>query len=286
MFSNSIKVLLFGSSLLLGLTGCPGDGSKKMADKQKALDERKAADKAKADAKALAANPPKEVVKLDPPWEDSSYVQIRSDAACPDGFWALFPGDPPGATKEEKKANNDKRPELVKALREKIYLVKLRAPDEVKLFPFEATKNEFPLELIGTIDCTDSIGRVAIAWSAAKAGDPGASAAKEGSEVTQNIWMAQPLKFALPMKGMADAKEFDQKNKLGLSARIFFKLGKGDVDKKLKKMAKTVEKAHGETITQGGGVEDWGAGRMIKADGVGIRIASDKEKTSLIERKP
>lgn len=285
MFLKSAGLLLCGCTLLLGLSGCPGDGSKKMAAKQKALDEKKAADKQKADQKDLAALP-KDVVKLDKPWEDSAYVQLRSDGACPENFWALFGGDVPGATKEEKKANTAKRPELAKALREQTYLVKLRGPDEVKLFPFDATKNEFPVELMGTIDCTDSIGRVAIAWSAVKAADPGASAAKEGAEVTQNIWMAQPLKFALPMKGMADAKEFEQKNKFGLSARLVFKLGKVEIDKKVKKMAKVMEKAAGETISMGGGVEDWGAGRMVRADGLGVRIASDKEKTTLIEKKP
>ena len=156
----------------------------------------------------------------------------------------------------------------------------------MKLFPFDATKNEFPLDVVGTIDCTDSMGHIAIAWSTVKAGDPGSSAAKEGAEVSQNIWMAQPLKFTLPMKGMADAKTFESKNRLGLSARVFFKLGKGEIDKKLKKIAKVVEKAAGETLSIGGGVEDWGAGRMVRAEGVGVQIATDKEKTMVIERKP
>jgi len=286
MFPSSTRLLLFGSALALGLTGCPSDGAKRMADKQKALDAKKAADKAKAEQKEMLADLPKDVVRLDKPWEDASYVQLRADGPCPENFWALFGGEPPGATKEEKKANAARRPELAKALREQTYLVKLRGPDDVKLFPFAASRNEFPVDLIGTIDCSDSIGRVAIAWSTVKAGDPSASAAKEGAEVTQNIWMAQPLKFALTMKGMADAKEFEQKNRFGLSARLFFKLGKTEIDVKLKKMAKVVEKAAGETITQGGGVEDWGAGRMVRADGLGVRIASDKEKTTLVERKP
>ena len=286
MFLKSSGLILIGCTLLLGLTGCPSDGSKKMADKQKALDEKKAALKSSAEQKEMLAELPKDVVRLDKPWEDSAYVLLRADGACPDHFWALFGGEAPGATKEEKKANAAKRPELAKALREQTYLVKLRAPDDVKLFPFDATKNEFPLEVMGTIDCTDSMGHVAIAWTAAKAGDPGSSAAKEGADVSQNIWMAQPMKFTLPMKGMADAKEFDTKNRLGLSARIFFKLGKGEIDKKLKKIPKVVEKAAGETLTIGGGTEDWGAGRMVRAEGVGVRVASEKEKTSLIERKP
>ena len=286
MFSHSLRLFLCCSALWLGLTGCPSNASKKTADKVKAIEDKKSADKQAAESKQAQADKPKDAVRLDPPWEDSTYIPLRADGPCPENFWALFGGEAPGATKQEKKANAARRPELAKALRAQTYLVKLRAPDEVKLFPFDATKNEFPLEVAGTIDCTDSIGHIAIAWSSVKAGDPGASAAKEGADVTQNIWMAQPLKFVLPMKGMADAKEFDQKNRLGLSARVFFKLGKGEIDKKLKKIAKVVEKAAGETLSIGGGVEDWGAGRMVRAEGVGVRVASDKEKTMLIEKRP
>lgn len=273
--------------VLAVVTGCPSDGSKKTAEKLKALEDKRAADKKAADQKEMLAELPKDVVKLEPPWEDPSYVVIRPDGPCPENFWALFGGEAPGANKEEKKANAAKRPELAKALKAQTYMVKLRAPDDVKLHPFDATKNEFPLDVLGTVDCTDSMGHVAIAWSAqVKAGDPGNSAAKDGAEVTQNVWMAQPVQFRLPMSGMAQAKEFDQKNRLALSARVFFKLGKTEIDKKLKKIGKVVEKAAGETLTIGGGVEDWGAGRMVRGEGVGVRVATDKEKTMVMEKKP
>jgi hypothetical protein len=257
-----------------------------MEEKQKALDAVHAAAKAKQEQKELLSDLPKNVFHLDKPWEDTAYVELRADGPCPPNFWALFPGETPGATKEEKKANNASRAELAKALREQTYLVKLHGPDVVKLLPYDAPKGWFPLEVIGTIDCTDSIGRVALAWSAVKAGDPGNSAAKEGADVTQNMWMAEPVKFTLPMKGMSDAKVFDTKNRLGLSARIFFKLGKAEQDRKMKKLPKATQKASGETIDMGGGTEDWGAGRMVRADGLGIRVATDKEKTMLVEKKP
>ncbi len=286
MFSNRSRVVAFAGLVQLGLAGCPSSGAKRMEEKQKALDEKRASDKAKAEQKELVGDLPKDVFHVGPPWEDSSYVEIRSDGPCPPNFWALFAGETPGATKEEKKANNAKRTELAKALKEQTYLVKLHGPEVVKLKPYDAPKGWFPLEVAGTIDCTDSIGRVAITWSTAKAGDPGNSAAKEGSEITQNIWTAEPLKYTLPQKGMSEAKEFDTKNKLGLSARIFFKLGKTEIDRKLKKIPKVTEKAAGESLSMGGGTEDWGAGRMVRADGIGIRVATDKEKTMLIEKKP
>lgn len=279
--------LLGGAVLALTLTlcGCPGDSKKKMADKQKQLEQAKADQKAKQEQKELLPDLPKDVVRLDKPWEDESYVELKTDAKCPENFWALFNGEVPGATPEEKKANKARQAEYAKALREQTYIIKLRAPDQVSLKPYDAPNGKFPLEVVGTIDCTDSIGHVAIAWTAAKAGDPGASAAKEGSDLVQNAWIAPPLTFALPMAGMSAAKEFDNKHRLGLSARLIVKLGKTEIDKKLKKLPKVVEKAAGETLTIGGGTEDWGAGRLVRVEQQALRIAIEREKTALIEKK-
>ncbi|MBX7099326.1 MAG: hypothetical protein K1X89_16555 [Myxococcaceae bacterium] len=266
---------------LVALAACT-DASSKLQDKQKALDDAKAKEAARKDA-AKPKAPVVEAAKLGPPWEDPSYVELRSERPCPEGFWALFP-DTPGDTKEEKKANAAKRPELVKALRGKTFLVRLYAP-RVNLKDYDAPKGAFPLEVEGTIDCTDSFGRVAVAWTQAKAGDPGNSAAKEGAEITQNMWLAPPVAFSLPMKSMAEAKEFASKHKMGLAARVVFTLGKAEVDHKLKKIGKVVEKAAGETLTIGGGVEDWGAGRLVRADLKALRVSIENEKTPLIEQK-
>jgi hypothetical protein len=138
----------------------------------------------------------------------------------------------------------------------------------------------------GTIDCTDSMGHVAIAWTEAKAGDPGNSAAKEGSEVTQNVWNALPVTFELPITSLTEAKTFNDANRFGLSARVAFTPGKVEVDKKLKKVPKVTEQAAGETLTIGGGTEDWGAGRLLHAELLGIRVATDREKKQLFDQKP
>ncbi len=278
-----MKTRAFCWCLALTLAGCTGDASKKIAERQKALEAAKAAEQSKKDASKPAGL---EEVKLGVPWESPDYVVIRSDGPCPDGLWALFDkGEVPGANKDEKKANAAKRGELAKALREKTFLVKLRAPEAVKLKPYDAPKGEFPLEVGGTIDCSDSIGRIAIAWSTAKAGSASASAAQEGNELTENVWMVEPLQYALPMKSVADAKEFDSKHRLGMSARVVLKLGKVEIDRKLKKVVKFSQKAHGEDLAFGGGAEDWGAGRLVHADISALRIAIEREKTSLIEKK-
>ena len=271
----------------LSLFGCQGqsDSGKRTLDKLKTQEKEKVEKKRRDEEAATLAPLPTETVQLGTPWDDPSNVVIVPDGQCPAGLWALFNTDPPGADADEKKANKEKKPELSRALREQTFIVKLRSPDQVQLKPYDAPKGEFPLEVLGGIECTDSAGHIAIAWTAAKAGDPGNSAAKEDAEITQSMWLAPKIAFTVPVHTLAEAKAFDNKNRLGLSARVVFKLGKTEVDKKLKKIAKVVEKAYGETLKIGGGVEDWGAGRLVRAELIGLRVASDKEKTQLFEKR-
>ena len=108
----------------------------------------------------------------------------------------------------------------------------------MSLKEYDAPKGHFPLDVVGTVDCVDSFGRVAIAWSPAKAIAPGNSAAKEGAEISQNIWQAEALRYTLPMKSMDEAKAFRTAHQFDLDTRIVFKLGKVQVDKKPFKTSK------------------------------------------------
>ncbi len=279
---------LLVSSLVVMLCGCSGKSSSttRAQEQLAALQKKKEADaKAKKDKDEKLEALPAEVIKLDAPYDDTQATVLLPDGPCPEGFWALFPtGEVPGATPEEKKANAAKRKELAEAVRSKKYLVKLRGPTQVPLSAYDAPNGKFGIEPFGTIDCTDSIGRIALAWTDAKAGDPGNSAAKEGAEITQNVWMAPPLHFDLAIKSLTEAKEFNDKNRFGLSARVAFTLGKAEIDRKVKKVAKVSEKAAGETLSFGGGSEDWGAGRLIRAELLGVRVATDREKKMLFEK--
>jgi hypothetical protein len=269
--------------------GCGNKKSNKSRTEQQLdeLQKKKDADaqKKEKDEKAKLAPAAAEVVNLSSPYTDASSTLINPDGPCPEGMWALFPGDPPGATKEEKKANAAKKKDLADSFKGKQFLIKLRGPGQVTLKPYDAPKGSFPVEVLGTIDCTDPAGRIAIAWTAAKAGDPGNSAVHEGSDITQNIWMAPPLPFELKMTSQQEAKDFFGKNVIGLSARVVFTLGKVEVDKKIKRVKKVTEKAAGESLGFGGGDEDWGAGRMVHAELVGVRVATDREKKELFDQK-
>lgn len=267
---------------------CGGKSSaeKKTQEALAALQKKKEAEaKAKKDKENAPDALPTEVIKLDAPYDDTQATVIIPDGACPEGLWALFPGEAPGATPEEKKANAARRKELADAAKAKKYVVKLRG-NQVVLSPYDAPNGKFGIDVNGTVDCTDSIGRIAIAWSDVKAGDPGNSAAKADADFAQNVWMAQPVHFDLMIKSLTEAKEFNDKNRFGLSARVGFTLGKTEVDKKVRKVAKVKEKvaAAGETLSFGGGNEDWGAGRLIHADVLGIRVATDREKKMLFEK--
>jgi hypothetical protein len=282
MFAAMLRLTL-AALVVLALTGCPQDASKKMEEKQRALDAAKEK-KAKVDeAKDLAA-PPKDIAKLGPPWEDSSYMEIKPDGKCPEGIWSLFAGDTPGGDAKEKKENEKKRGELSKTVKEATYLIKLSGPQQVTLKPYDAPKGSFPVEVLGTIDCEDSFGHVAIAWTKATAGEPPNSAAKQDADVTQSIWTAEPMSWALPMSGVTESKAFEKKNQYQLSSRIVIKLGKTEWNHKMKKVAKMGDKTAGISI--GGGSEDWGAGRLVHAELVAVRVATNREKDTLFEKKP
>lgn len=279
--------VLAGALAALALAACSDPPSKRTQQQLEALQKKKASDKAAKEAAENAPAPlPTEVLRLDPPYDDAQAWVLTPDGPCPEGLWALFPGDAPGDTPEEKKANQARRKELADGLKQKPFLVKMKGASFVTLSPYDAPKGRFTIDVKGTIDCTDSFGHVSIAWTDAKAGDPGASAAKDGAEVTQNVWTAPPVTFELPIKSLTEAKAFNDQNRFGLSARVAFIAGKVDVDKKLKKVAKVTEKAHGETLTIGGGTEDWGAGRLLRANLVGIRVATDREKKQLFDQRP
>jgi hypothetical protein len=261
-------------------------------DRSKRTEKQLADLKAKQDAQKAAAKEdklaaPAELPKLDPPYDDSTSDRLIPDGACPEGLWALFPKDAPGNTPEEKKANAARRAEVAKSLEGKRFMVRLRAPNQVTLKPHDAVQGVLPIEVIGSVDCKDALGSVTVAWTDAKAGSPNASAAKASAEFVQNFWLAPPVAFTLPIKSMSEAKAFQQNNALGLTARVVFTFGKTEVDSKLRKVGKVSEKveAAGETVGYGGGMEDWGAGRLVRANLVGLRVAVEQEKKQLYELK-
>jgi hypothetical protein len=277
--------IIFAATAALMFVGCKNSKSK-VEEKQKKLEEEKAQVQTAQEEKVKAEAPPKpEPVKLDAFWEEEQNVKLLPDQPCPEGTWALFAGAAPGDNDAEKKANAAKRGELAKKLREQTYMTKLKAPTDVKLEDFDAPKGYFPLNVTGSIDCTDSFGHVTIAWTPAKPFNPGTSAAKVGAEVSQNIWQADRLDYTLPMKSMAEAKEWKEKHQFDLSTRVVFKFGKTDVDRKMFKTTKVTTKIPDGELSLGGGNEDWGAGRLIRAELLGIRVATDHEKTPLVERR-
>src|SRR5262245_6825436 len=95
---------------------------------------------APAAAAATAAAPKEEPIKLDAFWDDPSYTVLGDQAPCPEGWWALFGGDPPGATKEEQKANLARKAELKKGLEGRTFLVRLQGGDEVTLGEYSNAK--------------------------------------------------------------------------------------------------------------------------------------------------
>jgi hypothetical protein len=270
--------------LALVTAGCSRDSSKRTQEQLAGLQKRKAEEAVKNASKAATTSAP-QVTHVAAPYDEGQGTMLSSDAQCPAGLWALFPGEAPGATPEEKKANEARRAGLVQTISAWSFLVRLQAPAKVTLHPHDAANGKFDIEVAGSVDCLDPAGHVTIAWTPAKAVETPASAVSQGAEVRPNLWDAPPLTFELPMKSLSEAKAFYDANRFGLSARVALKLGKGEVDKKLKKVGKVTKTMPDQTIGYGGGVEDWGAGRLVRATLVGVRVATEQERKELFDRR-
>jgi hypothetical protein len=268
--------------LLLTAASCTREPSKRTQDQLAALQKKKeaAARAAREGADALAPLNT-DVVRLEAPYDDVPALVVTADGPCPEGLWALFPGPAPGLDAEEKRANEARRAELAAALAARTVVVKLHAPDAVKLAPFDAPRGRFVIEVAGTVDCQDASGRIALAWTEAKAVAP----RRDDADVVQRVWQAPPVRFELPMGSLSEAKAFYEANRFTLSARVAFKAGRVEQDKKLVRMGKVSQKALGETIEFGGGAEDWGAGRLLRATLLGVRVATDKERKQLFDQR-
>lgn len=241
-------------------------------------DRSKSKEKGKPDA-SVAAAPKEEAVKLDAFWDDPSYVVIGDQAPCPEGWWALFGGDPPGATKEEQKANLARKDELKKALEAKTFLVHLAGGDEVTLGDYSNAKGELDINVKVSILCkSPSLENVAIAFGPVKAMLP------PGRDFGQYFWLGDPVKYPIKLP-FGQLAEFKAKHRLDLDARIVFKPGKVEQHKKLIRSTETAEEK-AERLKhnipgRAGGMDDWGAGWVMNADIKGVRLAADRGKTEL-----
>jgi hypothetical protein len=219
---------------LLCALGCQGENAAakraeerlKKAEAEKAEKKKHSAELDAARQKARDGEP-----SLGAPWDDAKL--LLPGAPCPLGTWALFPGSAPGADAGEIQSNEADRAQWVKALKDDSYMLKLRAPDGVAVAAYDAAKEAVPIDVNASMECTDSAGRVTIAWSKDK------------------------VRLLAPMAAVA-AGEWATKSGSALTARVVFKLTSGEVA---------------------------GGKRIAHAEVLGVRVASDGEKTLVVEKK-
>ena len=263
----------------LALCAC---NTKSSADRAKEELERL---QQKREASEASKAPPAPIapLSLPEPYDLSQAQVLTADGRCPEGFWALFQLPPPGATPEEKAANEKLREELRAKYSEARFIVRLVGPPMVSLAPYDAPTGKFTVSLVGGITCLDSAGPITIAWGNAKAVSP---KEKERNTVSLNTWEIPEQSYELKMVSLAKAKEFYAANRFGLAARVAFTLGKAEVDRKMKRPPRTKLKSDVEEVEFGGNLEDWGAGRLVRARLTAVRIAADHEKQELFDERP
>lgn len=256
-----------GLGVVLALAGGCTDSKTKMAEAQKARAAAKKAFEDAEEAKRNAGKPKIEPAKLEPFWDDPAYLRVKTGKPCPEGLWALFPETPGEGA--EKTANEAKRAELAAKMRSSTFVAVLPFDSGVTLRKYNAKKKALTVQVDGVMECFDGLGLLAVAWGQpAKAVRPPQPDDDEEEISQQAVWRAQPLTFALPFPTAAEAQKFRESQGVGVEARVVFTLGKVDVDKRGKK-----------------GEVDWGAGRLVHVDIVGVRIATDHEKLQLAEQR-
>lgn len=233
---------------------------------------------------AEAAKPKEPALELHPFWTDSDYLHLKDEARCPEALWPLFPGKAPGADPAEVKQNEAARAGLAAALRQKTFVVHLVGPSYVTIGDYDSAAGRVEINVSGSVDCTDDAGRITFAFGKPAAVPP------EGREFGQYTWSAAPLAYPHSLK-MSESRSFQTENKVGLEARVVFQLGKAEVHKKLVRneisAEERAERKKHDIPDEGGGMEDWGAGRLVRTEILGIRVASQGGRQELVmQRKP
>lgn len=266
----------------LGLTlGSCSDTKKKMEERQRARVEAKKQYEQSEEEKRKAEQPKIEPANLGPFWDDPSFGKVALGKPCPEGLWAIFPGPAPGEG-EQQAANEANRATLAQAARQKTYVTKFSLPNGVALQDYVAKKRALPVELEGLVECIDGLGVVSIAWGEpTRVLRPPKDADEEEVPTQQAVWRAKPVYFSLPMSGPKEVEEFKSKHGVDLDARVVFRLTEVELDKAVQKTLKAYRPDAGEEMED----VDWGAGRLVHAQVLGIRLGTDHEKTALWEHK-
>ena len=271
-----LPLLLVGS--LLACT----DHSKKMKEKLEQREQAKKDLELAAEKKRKAGIPVIEPAKLDAPWDGPAYVRVAPGKPCPDGLWAMFSATP--GEGDEQKKNDARRAELVEKVKAGTYVTNLRLSGGVVVHPWNAKKKSTTIELEGLVECTDGLGMVTVAWGdpAKPFRPPGGGGDEDDEALTpQSVWRARPLMFKLPFATKAEAAAFAEGPGTLLEARLVYRLGKADQDKHV---VKTSRLAQEDGTRPGEDAMDWGAGRLVHVKLVGVRVSTDHEKVSVVEK--
>lgn len=278
MTGRGTSLLLLAVLALSSGSGCV-DNKTKMREAQKKRDAEKKAQEEKEAARLKALQPKVDRAKLDPFWDDPSFLKVSLGRPCPEGLWSIFPGTP--GEDAEQARNESKRAELLEKMKGSTFVVLLSHGNGVTMRKYNKKKKTLTVEVDGLVECYDGLGLLSVAWGEpAKPFRPPPPDADEEELTPQAVWRAQPLLFPLPFATAAEANAFRDKAGLGLETRLVFKLGKVDIDKKVLKTAKPLPDA-GEVKEE----LDWGAGRLVHVEVLGVRVGTDFEKTLLAEKR-
>lgn len=263
---------LLAAMALVQASGC-ADPKRKMEEAQRRRDAERKAFEEQKEAKARAAAPKVERAQLEAPWASPDALTVVPGRPCPDGTWALFPTTPGEGA--EREANEARRAELAARLREATFVAVLPLGGAVSYGAYDPRKKTLAVAIDGVLECFDGLGL--LSFSLDQPARPFRPPAGDDPTVSpQAVWRAPPLVVPVPFATAEEARAFTQGPGSGLEARVVFRAGPVAVDARLIK-AKAADGQPAAPI-------DWGAGRLVRARLVGVRLGVDHEKVEVLSR--
>lgn len=205
-------------------------------------------------------------------WEDPAFVRFEVYKEwCPKDFWAVLKVPAPGSDEFERKSHEDKRAELAKTIRATTYVADL---NDFELSEYDFKKQQFVLSVATVFFCKiEDVGSTSVALAPAKVGEDRTGMMRGEENIAgRAVWRAEPLRFVLKVPEK-EAKQFREDNAKSFKVEVAFKVIGSDQHKVMVR-------------NQFNDKEDVGAGSLLKATPLGVRVVAADEKVPRVDTLP
>ncbi len=214
-------------------------------------------------------------------WSAPDVVVFRDHQPCPDGLWSVFPGDAPGEDEFARHESASHRAELATRIRSTRFLLAVNDVNSAQLGNYNFSTHSFTLTLYpdgDVVACTNgdaggsaqARSEIAIGLNSARSVDmtPG-----NDGLVGFHTWEITPLRFRVSVP-QGDAEEFAERHRNTLNFQMGWRVGGARIDRRMARDQASRE------------LDDYGAGRLIQATAVAVRVYNRDTEEILVDTSP